>query len=147
MSGDDLVQATHMPEAVAERKRLVIEATMNLDSPTLAARALGISPSNITYWKKTDPEFRRALEEAMADQNATLTAQIERKLRAKALEQDDFNAQKFLIQKYGRDEGWSNQVDHKHSGNVFHTLIPTAQRLDELEVAEDGAFRALEDGS
>lgn len=146
MSGDDLVQATHMPEAVAERKRLVIEATTNLKSPTMAARALGISPSNVTYWKKTDPEFRRALEEAEINRRAIRSAQLEEMIWTKAERDEDFAAQKFLIQNYDR-ENWGNQVDHKHSGNVFHTLIPTAQRLDELEVAEDGAFRALEDGS
>ena len=139
---------SHRPEAVAERKRLLIEATMNLQSPTMAARAMGISPSNVTYWKQSDPDFKEALEQAEVDRKAIRSAKLEEMIWKKAEEDEDFAAQKFLIQNYDR-ENWGNQVDHKHTGNVFHTHIPTARRLTELRVAEipeNVEYRVLEEG-
>ena len=139
------VQAPHIPEAVAERKRLVIEATMNLNSPTMAARAMGISPSNLTYWKQTDPAFKEALEQAEINRKAIRSAQLEELIWKKAEVDEDFAAQKFLIQNYDR-ENWGNQVDHRHTGSILHRHMPSPRRIEELIEVEEAEFRSIAAG-
>ena len=148
----ELVRAPQTEAAIAERKRLVLQTVRNTTSPTKAARALGIAPSNITYWKQTDPEFRTALAQADQDRKlarADLLEEVVFNLATGNPDEDGnptetphFGAAKFLLGKYAPEE-WAEKIDHRYSGQIVHTHIPAARNPSAIPTVSEAEYRML----
>lgn len=136
------------PEALAERKAMYLAAVRQCGVPAIAAYRVGISPSNITYWKQHDEQFAEDLEAAklhfqgfIAEKalfNIIELADGETYLDEFGKEQKarrHFQANNTLL-KYAAPAEFGDRIEHTHKGNILITAIPRAQRLDELAEGE-----------
>lgn len=140
--GSLAIAKSNAPEAVAERKRRFLEVYATAKSEYDAANQIGIRRSNVTYWKQNDPEFAEALCEVRREVMDKVVLPKIFGLATGAESKDGiphFQALKWLAERYNPEEfGPRTQV--QHFGTIFHTQIPTAVSLDDLDVVEADGY-------
>lgn len=134
--------STH-PAAVSERKRNALHMFASGLKTGQVAKALGISPRTLNEWTRADPEYKAQLDRVKAERDQEIAEDLEdiaiRMAKGNADVAKDglpvWSAVKEVL-RVTAPERWGQTVKHQHSGNVFHTLIPTATRLEHLPAGD-----------
>lgn len=94
------------PDAIEERKRAFLQLLLNggARNATRAAQMLGINPAVIRDWKQIDLEFKQAVEWAVRQARQDKIEAIEESMYRNAVENDNFQSQKFLLQAWAPDD-------------------------------------------
>lgn len=132
---DDL---SRHPQAVEERKRAFLNIILNGGrrmTEAKAARLMGITPKVVNGWKKRDPEFAEDLKDCKRQTWANDVDALMDAVLKNALENENFSAQKWLLQKLDPTEWADEKTEEALPATTYRVIeaVPAPKRIHELE--------------
>ena len=150
--GENRMGETTRQARQPRKKRAVLEALENGATLAQAAAAVKVVPLTVRRWRKADPEFQVAVNEAMELGTELAEDALLQCATRLVLKNPAYQTSLIFLLKNRRPDRWRDVQDRRHQGSFRHEVSLTdEQRRAELdayisEIEADAEVEAQEEG-
>ncbi len=123
-----------IPSVKVRKRRFIAAMREHMAIVAYAAEATHIPSSTHYRWMSEDPEYK----EAILDTEARMVGFTERKL-LNLVDQGDREACKFVLDRRGARQGWSNRMTVTHEGNPDSPMLMAHHHTIDVKFLEQEA--------